>query len=208
MITFGIRMERYFYHDISVSNVTTYLEELTAFKEKINNISGDYEYRLFGSGELIRQINDAIDNEVSYCNFYLDYLNRMQEKNFNQWVFTKKEDVPDLYGWRKATCDQWTKTNGRIKATIELDAGKSMTKISLSFKNDSGHLVFYERNRDEFAPSHAKNPDSINMRIAFFKKYADDYLLTHQHPHTRDFYTTQQLNELLHITSTLEGEKQ
>lgn len=199
MIDFIIGIRTRLWNGVNLEGVSKYLNELVASKQKINDIALEYQWTLYGSKSLIEQMNNALNEQIEICNFYLDHLNRMQEKDFNQWVFTKKEDVPNLYGWIKATCDQWTKTNGRIKAKIELDRSGAMTKITLSYDNDSKHLKFYDsyRHKDDETVTHAKNEQSIEERIELLKARADIFLKLNQYPQGMWSVTT--LNELMHI---------
>ena len=118
--------------------------------------------------------------EISYCNFYRECTERQKEPNFNQWTFLKKEEIKPLYGWQKPQGEQWTKTNGRVRATIQYDRSGIMVKLTLSYKNDSPTLEFIENVKDVVA--HASKESSINAKVVDLKKTAEAFMGVHLLP--------------------------
>jgi len=182
MLNTEISIRRTFalWQEFSAKSVEIYLKELNEMKEKLKAIGWDYQRSLFGSKDLLEKLENSLGTEISYCNFFKEYLTRRLEANFDLWVFTKKEDIKTLYEWKKPQGDQWTKTNGRVKATIQLDRSGAMVKISLEFENDSLQLQFLEHK--ECQPCHVKTESSIAEKVQAFKTYADAFMKEHEMP--------------------------
>jgi hypothetical protein len=185
---------------VSPETVKRYREELEALKKQLSDFSFLYERTLFG-GELRKALIDEIDEELKYCLFY-DEFNHRSEPNFGQWVFRKQEDInADKQDWQKVPGDQWTKTNGRVKAIIQFDRRGLMVKISLSYENDSTNLKFYERHyhyKEGIQEAHLKSEASIEARVQQFKDEADAYLNEHLYP-LYSQHEAELLKQLLHL---------
>lgn len=188
---------------VSPETVKRYREELEELKKKISDFSFLYERNLFGSSDLKRALDTEIDQEIKYCLFYDEYLKRQTEPNFNEWVLRKQEEINlNKENWQKVPGDQWTKTNGRIKAIIQFDKTGIMTKIALDFKNDSDSLKFYEGEssyRKSVVPiAHLKSEASIEARVQDFKNEADTFLNEHLNP-LYSQYEAELLKQLIHL---------
>ena len=61
MIDFMVTVRRRFYPDFSAETVQSYLEELLKCKEDLHGFSLIYQYNLFGSPELLKEVNSLID---------------------------------------------------------------------------------------------------------------------------------------------------
>lgn len=133
--------------------------------------------------ELIKNMKTALENEIKYCQFHKDYLDRVaNEPRFNEWTFTENVEIGN---WDKTICNEWTRTNGRIKATIRItppETERKMTRIELKYKNDNSVLTFIDRYADKNKPHNLKNPESIKQRIKELKDIADEYLDCHLYP--------------------------
>lgn len=133
--------------------------------------------------ELIKNMQTALENEIKYCQFHREYLDRVaNETGFNEWTLT--ENVESGY-WEKTIGDEWTRTNGRIKATIRVIPPKTegkMTRIELKYENDSRVLTFIDRYKEENKPHNLKNPESIKKRINELKDEAVEYFGLHLYP--------------------------
>lgn len=153
--------------------------------------------------ELIKNMKSALENEIKYCQFHSEYLDRVaNESGFNEWGFT--ENVESSY-WDKKIGDEWTRTNGRIKAIIRIippETEGKMTRIELRYQNDSSVLTFIDRYAKENRPHNLKNPESIKQRINELKDEAVEYFGLHLYPQwTIEKRNINYLNKILCIDS-------
>ena len=181
MIDVEVRVKRepFFWQEVSPKMVEAYLKELNEAKETLRNFGFAYEHSLFGSGKLLDSLNRNIEREISYCEFYKEYNHRHEtEPNFNQWILTKVEDIKTAGEWDKPQGEQWTKTNGRVKAIIQFDRSGLRVKITLKFKEDCNALKFLpDYNWQKQIPTaHLQNEKSIETKVKEFKAMADDFL--------------------------------
>ncbi len=175
LVEFNIRRYSGLWGGVTPETVKRYREELEQMNSEIREFR--HVRALFVSDELTRELREAIDEEIKYCLFYDEHRNRQSEPNFDQWVFRKQEDIPDLFGWEKAPGEQWTKTNGRIKAIIQFDRTSKMVKITLDYENDSQHIGFYEVPYKRQVPIfRLKSEESIKAAVEEFKQDADCFL--------------------------------
>jgi hypothetical protein len=186
---------------VSPESVKRYQEELEELKKKLSDFDFLYERNLFGGG-LKKALAAEIEQEVKYCLFYEEFGKRQNEPDFGKWVFKTKEEVNAAREyWRAVSGDQWTKTNGRVKAIIQFDKSGIMVKIILSYENDSTNLKFYEKpynDKDGLAVVHLKSEASIQTKLQYFQSEADAFLADHLYP----LYSqneAQLLRQLLHI---------
>jgi hypothetical protein len=174
-----LRHESWEFKELTEENIEKQLHQLEEYQKwlKTNN-------HLFLDSKLYTLIADAVQREIEYHRFYLEFHAARREPGFNQWIFTPKEKVVNRYSWNEPH-DQWTRRNGRIKAIIEIDRTGVMTKISVSFENDSETLTFIDSyyGQPKVKPSHAKNPKSIQRKIKEYKEFADRFLKEHLFPH-------------------------
>jgi hypothetical protein len=126
----------------------------------------------------------------------------------NEWVFTKQKDI-QTEGWNKSRGDRWTKTNGRVKATIEIErgaAGAPTTKVRLTYRNDSNVLNFYKYEVPRFGgasenlTAHIRTEKSLDEKVYFFKNAADRFLENHLIPRL-DTFELESASKLLSILS-------
>ena len=155
-----------------------------ALQDKLQALKDSWEVReALINEELIKKIRSALEDEIKYCQFRKEYLDRaINESGFNEWCFT--ENVESGY-WDKTIGDEWTRTNGRIKATIRItppETERKRTRIKLEYKNDSSMLTFVDRYVKENKPHNLKNLESINQRIKELKDVADEYLNLYLYP--------------------------
>ena len=199
MITVELNIRRYsgLWGGVTSETVKRYKEELEQMQKDIQDYT--HERILFVSPEITNGLKSAISQEIKYCLFYDEYLQRQSETKLGQWAFRKQEDIPDLSGWKKAPGEQWVKTNGRIRAVIQFDRTSVMVKISLEYENDSASLNFYERAYHHQVPTvRLRNENSIKEAVRQFKRDADRFLEDLMFPAgaSTEFNT---LQELLHI---------
>jgi hypothetical protein len=176
-----IRRSNDLWGGVTPETVKRYLGELEAEKEKLREILLDMW--ILNKG-MMDALNIAIDKEISLCHFYEEFLKRSTEPNFNTWVFTKQADAltaSDL-AWNENPGDKWTKTNGRVKATIQFDNTGLMTKLTLSYENNSQCLSFYETGRGHEQTAHLKSETSIQAKVNEMKLIADTFLADHLYP--------------------------
>lgn len=161
---------------VSPENVKRYQEELETLKKEIHDFR--YERYLFVSPDLRGQLDSTIEQELDYCAFYDEYQRRLRdEPGFGEWVFRKQEDIPKLYGWKDPPGEQWTKTNGRVKAIIQFDRTGKMVRITLKYENDSTAIHFYAKPYKFHVPMfHVKSEKSIDEAVQEFKRDADTFL--------------------------------
>jgi len=171
------------YEEVNQKTVSDYLKELEETTNHIKENSFENKRLLFVSMKMEKEILEALRAEIDFCKFYLELNEKKSaEASFGKWVFTKKENVKTNYEWVKAKGDQWTKTNGKVKVTIEIDRSGLMTKIILTAKNDSQILKFIDSASNPLEKSHLKNLKAINQKIEVFKTQADSFLNEHQFP--------------------------
>ena len=173
------------------------LEELETFRRC-------YTAKEITSDELYKKMLDALKQELKHCQFHREILSRRKdEPNFNQWIFTRKEDIKSLYGWRPPEGDEWTRTNGRIKATIRIIKKEKSTSVQASYRNDSKELTFIDQyNEGNSKPKSLKNEDSINQYVKELKEEADNRLSNVECMYPRwnaEKQNLEGLNKLLHI---------
>ena len=211
MIDFMLNVRRRFWPEVSTETVQNYLEELTKFKDELNTMHFTYRHNLFGSDKLINEIQELVDNEIKLCSFYQEYQKRYEsEPHFNQWIFKEKEDITPMFNWVDVKGEQWTKTNGKIKAIIQFDRSGKRVKISLSFENDSATLNFMDRyEENKIKPVHLKNLTSIANKVVEFKMKADACISNHKYPiYCAEKTSIDTLNKLLWINNSINlGEK-
>ena len=202
MIDLMLNVRRRFWHGVSTEEVQNYLEELTKFQEKLDTMDFMYRHNLFGSDKLIKEIQELINRELNLCAFYKEYQKRCEsEPNFSQWIFKEKEDIKTRYNW-EVPGEQWTKSNGKIKAIIQFDRSGKRVKISLSFENDSATLNFMDQYK--IRPVHLKNETSIANKVAEFKMEADAYISEHEYPlYCAEKTSIDTLNKLLWINDSV-----
>lgn len=177
--------------------VERYRKELEELKKRLEDASLLYEHNLFGSEPLMTEVQAVIAKEIKYCLFYEEYRSRRtSEPNFGEWVFTKQEDIKPKHDWLKVPSEQWTKTNGRVKAIIQFDRSGIMVKLTLEYQNDSDSLTFFIKGYQHVLPSvHVKSAASIEAKVQEFKSQADAFLEEHMYPlyDTTDFDLLKQL---------------
>lgn len=206
MINYILNVRRMFYPCVSTETVQVYLKELTKFKDELHTMHFTYLHNLFGCRDLLKEIQELIDKEINFCSFYFEYQKRCEsEPNFNQWIFKNEEDI--ISRW-EVHGEQWIKTNGKIKAIIQLDRSGKRVKISLSFENDSSTLGFMDRYvKNKFRSVHLKNETSIANKVSDFKMKADVYLSEHEYPqYCAEKTSIETLNKLLWIKDIVEDE--
>jgi len=187
MIDVEIRVKREpsFWQEVSPKMVEAYLKELIEEKEALNKFGFAYEHTLFGSKNLLDKLNQSINSEISYCEFYKEYNRRREtEPNFSQWILTRKEDIKVVQTWDPPQGEQWTKSNGRVKAIIQFDRSGLTVKITLKFEEDCEALKFLpDYNWQKQIPTaHLKNEESIEAKVKEFKAKADEFLSQHLFP--------------------------
>jgi len=203
-----IRRSNKFWSGFTASAVDEYLNELKTFQETLKKFGWEYESILFGSNKLLKSIENIITDEIKYCEFYVEHQKIKKDVNFQKWVFTKKEDVKSLYAWMTPVGDQWTRSNGRIKATIKIDRSGIMTKLTLFYMNDNQYLNFTEKNSfgDPVIKAHLRNEFSINKRIIGMKAFAETYQREHLFPlYTLEHSNFMSLENLLCVESCTGG---
>jgi len=165
--------------------VEAYLKELNEMRETLKNFGFAYESVLFGSNKLLDSLNRSIDTEIAYCEFYKEYNRRREtESNFDQWILTKKEDIKTMQEWDRPQGEQWTKTNGRVKAIVQFDRSGLTVKITLKFEEDCKALKFlHDHDCQKQIPTvHLTNEKSIEAKVKEFKTMADESLSQHLFP--------------------------
>lgn len=172
------------YEEVNQKTVSDYLKELEETVSHIKDNSFDNHHVLFVNRKMEGTILNTLSAEIDLCKFYLELREKQSlETSFRKWVFTKKENVKTSYEWVKPKGDQWTKTNGKVKVTVEIDRSGLMTKITLSAKNDSQILKFIDSDdTNPLEKSHLKNLTAINRKIELLKTQADLFLNEHEFP--------------------------
>jgi len=206
MIDLMLNVRRRFWYGVSTEEVQDYLDGLTKFKDELESMHFNYRHNLFGSDKLIKEIQELVDKEIKVCSFYFEYQKRCEsEPTLSQWIFKDKEDIRPMFPWNKVPGEQWTKSNGKIKAIIQFDRSGKRVKISLSFENDSIALSFNDRSvGNEIKPVHLKNETSIANKVAEFKMTADAYLSDHEYPlYCAEKTSIDTLNKLLWINDSV-----
>jgi hypothetical protein len=196
--------------DLTEKTVQSYLEELTKVRDGLLRDAGwTFKTRYFYSEELLKTISNVYEQEIKYCEFYLDYLKRLAEPTINKWILAEKKeeklwssDIPIIY-------DEWTYTNGKVKASVRIDnpMGK-MTRVTLKFDNDNQYLTFIDYSKaQQYAVSlHAKTPDAISEKIETLKRDALAIMNVHLYPEwCREKQRFNKLQRFLFISPTQEA---
>ena len=173
-----------------------------ALKEKLQALE---DTRLIRSAlineDLIKKMQTALENEIKYCQFHKEYFDCMtNEVGFNEWVFT--ENVESRY-WDKTIGNEWTRTNGRIKAIIRIippEIESKRTRIELNYYNDSKVLTFINRDQKEKKVYNLKNAESIRNKVNELKGNVDEGICYHKYPiWNPEKANLNGLNKILHI---------
>lgn len=175
-------VRREIWKGVNPEGVGAYVKELEETKRELEKLPYSAD-RMFGIDKRKKEIIDSIDHEIALCRFYFELNRRKKEPNFNEWVFLKKEDrqkaLNEYDRWR-VRGDSWTKTNGKIRATIDIETPLTMKKITLSIRNDAKNLNFTDT--EDIATSNLKSEASINNKIAEYKEKAEMLFAEHQFP--------------------------
>lgn len=204
MITFSIVISRAWFDPTDED----YSRYETALHEKLQALKDTWMIREATINEdSLKQMQTALEDEIKYCQFRKEYLDRIaNESGFNVWVFT--ENVEKGYWEKKERGNEWTRTNGRAKATIRIippETEGKMTRIELGYKNDSSILTFIDRYTEERQTHNRKNPESIKQLIEELKKDAEEYLSSHLYPQwNAEKRNLKGLNKLLCIPTKAE----
>lgn len=159
------------YFDISIEEYEEWL------KKKLAQLKDTFEIReaLVNEG-IIKKMISVLEDELKYCEFHKNMAQLRTETGFNTWVFTEQKDVKTLYPWNEPEGDEWTRTNGRIKATIRIIKKQKTTSVQLIYKNDNSILTFTDS--IEGKKTHLRKEESINRCIEELKAEADKFLST------------------------------
>ena len=176
-----------FQNGFDLKNVQRWKDELTKFLSSFTSDGRNYKYYLFYSEKLYEQILHGVQQELKLCDFYIDYQQRRTEPNFGTWVLLRKGTINKYDRIREY--DQWTKTNGRIRATITVDDDGKMTKLTLSFENDNKHLEFFSHYDDDTKPQsvHAKNELTIQAKRKELMETAEKLMAEKRLPKAWEF---------------------
>lgn len=208
MIDTMLTIRRDFWSGFTANAVDMYLKELKDVQETLKKFGWEYETVLFGSNKLLKSIETIIIDEIKYCEFYIEHQKISKDVNFQKWIFTKNEDIKPLFEWTKPVGDEWTRSNGRIKATIKIDRSGIMTKLTLFYMNDNQYLNFIENHSSSnpVIKSHLRNGNSINNRITEMKAIAETYQREHLFPlYTLEHSNFTNLENLLCVESCTGG---
>jgi len=205
MIETFIQIRRsYFWNGVSKESVGSYIKELKrTIKEMDYSNSLTFRRLTQTSDKLIEEIKGLIEQEIKYCEFYFELSKReAKKKNFNEWVFIKKEDREMEYSHIPAV-DCWTKTNGKVRATIDIDrATGKRVKVSLKVRNDSEALNFISNQIDQTNKGykHLASEDSIKKQIDGYKKEAERHFKEYAYPqYCREQQEMELLNKIIGV---------
>jgi len=179
----SIRRYAHFWRGVTPESVGAYLKTLRQQRKQFDDaeFSLPQPFRLHDSAR--RDVIDAFDREIRLGEFYFELRGKRKEAGFDTWVFTPREDRKEPYGWRTPKGDAWTRSNGRIKAEIELDWTRTMTRVSLRLENDSDQLVLYSREGGaEVSHRHLRNEKSIQAEVERLKNHAEEVMRKHLLP--------------------------
>lgn len=180
-----ILRSNFYWNDIDEDLVKRNIETLQKWKKQVDDARMIFSCL---SSRFTAERKEALDQEIKLCKFYLEYLERKQEPGFGVWQFYLNKDRDDVHEWQKEKAgDCYTKTNGKIRATVNLyDNGKT-TKVSLEISNDSSILdFFYHPSYCEIEYKHLKNKDSIKEYIEELKEKAEQIFQEYQFPRWDD----------------------
>jgi hypothetical protein len=205
-IDLHIRRREHFWHGVTPEAVGAYLKALRKQRKLVekNEFAIPRPFRM--STEACRDVLRLLDREIRLGEFYFELRGKMKKPDFDTWVFTKQADRKPQCGWRTPRGDIWMRTNGRVKAEIEVDATKAMTRVSLRLKNDTEKLSFYEPDGHEISCRHLRNKRSIQAEVRCLKQHADKALGEHLLPR-RDAREQHLLRDLLSIPEQPEEHK-
>lgn len=156
--------------------VGNYLKELKQSQKKIKDLSWDIKD--FISEDWVNGIQEAIKDEISYCEFYFELKKRRKDENFKKWVF-KTESGRSWY----ENGDRWECFNGKIKLIIKIKKEPLSTHIELRIDNDSKFLHFLPDGRmQEISTKVLRSEKSINEYIEQLKSGVEDYFERYSKP--------------------------
>ena len=189
------------YNGVSNENVGAYIKEL---KITLKELETSYIFKKLTYSEgKVDDLRVILNDEIEKCEFYFEFSRRRKkEPHFNEWVFLKSKERIDNYYWNENN-DCWQKTNGKLKATIEIDTSGKMTQLSLWIQNDSKKITFWER-RAELEHKHLSNANSISMQISKYKEKAEAVFREHQYPlYCKEQRNIRLLEKLMHIKEVM-----
>jgi hypothetical protein len=163
-------------------SVKDYLKFLEQVSSILSKDAWEVDKYLPHSSDYEKQVKEAIQQEITYCKFYLNLQERKEKEKLDEWVLIKREDVETYWGQDIADGEQWIRSNGRIKATIKFDRTKTMVGIEVRFDNDNQFLKFISYDNRLSLKSHLKNQNSIKQRLEEYKEYAEKVLGEHLFP--------------------------
>lgn len=189
---------QWLWRGVSPKSVGEYLKQLRREQKRFDD--GEFAlprpFRL--SDDARCKVLTLIDDEIRLAEFYFELRGRRKEPDFDQWVFVQREDRQPQ-GWREPTGDVWVRSNGRLKAEIEIDRTRTMVRVSLRLQNDSDQLIFYLRDGGrEICHRFLRNKASIESEVARLKQHAESEIQRHLLP-CRAQCEQDILGQLLHV---------
>lgn len=164
-----IKRTDFFWKGINPESVGRYIHQLKTEKKSVECAFDVIDSPFNLNRDFLKGIIRAFDNEIELAEFYLELYKAKKNKNFDRWVFITEEErnkgVED--SWREKSGDCWQRSNGRVKAVIEIKKNEVSIKVSLSIENDS-KMTFIEKTKDVDS-SNLRNEDSIKNKIEEYK---------------------------------------
>ena len=196
MFEFAIIEKRYFWKPIDSASVGGRIRELGRQKKDIEKCKYEITGLIGISTEKMGEYICALDDEIKLCKFYYEYNKKAKDEQFNTWKYEESFKPHDYVVARPC----WVRTNGKLRAIINLVSGISTTDVKLTIENDSKCLEFMEKAVEVVSSRHLKNKESINAEIERLKKMAELKFKEHEFPRYKlEVKRFENLKKLLHI---------
>ena len=164
-----------FFHGevVNIEKVVNYKKQILYFQQWLNDYYLDEVF--FVKKERLDSLKRFCNDEIKICDFYLSYPKIQRSPDFNVWIVTEeknrlKQDRLYREGYQKEG-KAITKTNGKIKAIIEVKENQLSTRITLFIINDNKYLRFCDKQK--YSEKNLRSKESIEKEIERLKQQAD-----------------------------------
>lgn len=190
---------RFFFKEVNTEMVAKYKQQLLTFQEWLGDNYFDDVF--FVSKERLEYLKRICTDELEICDFYLTYSSVARQSTFDKWVTIeeKERDSENREGTQREG-KAIIKTNGKIKAVIEIKDNTTTTKITLSIQNDNKFLQFWKDRTECISERNLRNEKSINEEIEHLKEVADKQM--QEHP----YYSQEQREWKIYLQLVADGQ--
>ena len=189
-----------FWKGITKESVGRWIASLLHEKKQLEDLWRGSQLESLGINEKRRDtLISEIDEELKLARFYMGHFKRMKEPNFNEWVFKRASEPQMPYNDGNIAAPSWIRTNGKIKAFIEVKDNVSSVRISLAVKNDNQYLHFCEK-PGEISYANLRKKESVDTKVVELKAVAEQLFRKYEYPQYCDELRRKKtLDVLLHL---------